>query len=253
METINGEWIMLGCDPEDPACLHDIAEAIDLIHRIGLLPLFSNSIEGFSLEERVPSFVWWTGDPATDPWEWRQILACHPDIAYGKFMNRAAGFISKSFFPTFANYRRDGYDYDALFDDGRASFRSKKIMDVFCLDDEAKGKELMTPEIKSLAGFGRGGEKNFEGTLADLQMQTYLILSGFCRKKNRKGKAYGWHIAKAETPETKWGRDFVTRAYSEEPYVSRDKITDRVRRFFPEAGEKELGKILGIKRGGGLH
>ena len=86
------------------------------------------------------------------------ILARDPDIVYGKFFNKAAGFVSKSFFPTFSNYRRNGYDFDALFEDELASYRTKKVMDVFDLDDEAVGKELMSYEVKELAAV----DKNFE-------------------------------------------------------------------------------------------
>ena len=100
METINGEWVMKGCGRSD--AIRTIEEASSLIHTIGFLPLFSNSIPGFSLEEHVPAFVWFTGDSVTDPWEWRMQLAADASIAYGKFFNRTAGFISKNFFPTFA-------------------------------------------------------------------------------------------------------------------------------------------------------
>ena len=72
-----------------------------------------------------------TGDPTSDPWEWRIILSRDPSIAYGKFFNKSAGFVSKGFFPTFANYRRNGYDFDSLFEDELASYRAKKIMDRF--------------------------------------------------------------------------------------------------------------------------
>lgn len=248
METVNGDFIMLGCDESDPSCLHGVENLISLVHTIGFLPLFSNVIPGFSVEERVPAYRWWTGDPKIDPWEWRMILAAHPDIAYGKFFNRSAGFVSKSFFPTFVNYRRNGYDFDALFEDELASYRAKKIMDVFELDEEAAGKELMSYEIKSLAGFGKdGGEKNFDGCLTELQMQTFLLLSDFRQKKNKKGIAYGWHIAAVETPETKWGRDFVTSAYVEDPMMSWQKIEDRMKTWFPEASDGQIKKVLGIK------
>jgi hypothetical protein len=93
-------------------------------------------------------------------------LASDPDIAYGKFFGRNAGFIARDFFPIFANYRRNGYDFDALFEDELASYRAKKIMDVFELDDENAGRQIMSSEVKELAGFGKGGgEKNFEGVL----------------------------------------------------------------------------------------
>ena len=62
-------------------------------------------------------------------------------------------------------------------------------------DDENVGKELMSYEVKELAAV----DKNFQGTLTDLQMQTYLILSDFRQRKNKKGQTYGWHIAAVET------------------------------------------------------
>ena len=53
-------------------------------------------------------------------------------------------------------------------------------MDVFELNDEAIGNEIMSNALKEKAGFGKeGGEKNFEGVLTELQMQTYLIVSDF--------------------------------------------------------------------------
>ena len=243
METINGEWIMKGCDPSDPEALHSSTELISLIHTIGFLPLFSNDIPSFSVEEHVPAASWWTGDTLSDPWEWRINLSRDPSIAYGKFFNKSAGFVAKDFFPTFANYRRNGYDFDSLFEDELASYRAKKIMDVFELDDESVGCEIMSNEVKELASV----DKNFQGVFTDLQMQTYLILSDFRQRKNKKGQSYGWHIALAETPETKWGRAFVTSAYSEDPKESWEKIMDVMRSHFPSAGEEQITRILGIR------
>ena len=210
METINGEWVMKGSDENTELVLRSSADALALIQSIGFLPLFSNAIPGFSVEEHVPAACWWTGDPQTDPWEWRIVLARDERIAYGKFFNKAAGFISKEFFPVFANYRRDGYDFDALYDDELAPRRSKLIMDALESDEEAVGKALLSTELKTAAGFGKDGEKNFPGFLTQLQMQTYLIVSDFRQKRNRRGQSYGWHLGLIETPETKWGRAFVT-------------------------------------------
>lgn len=53
------------------------------------------------------------------------------------------------------------YDFDALYDDEKSSKRQKKIMDLFM--DENASKEMFSFEIKEKAGFGKGGEKNFEG------------------------------------------------------------------------------------------
>ena len=243
MEVISGEFIMTGCDPMDPGALHSPADAKALIHTIGFLPLFSNDIRGFSIEEHVPAGNWWTGDPQTDPWEWRVILAADDTIAYGKFFNKTAGFISKDFFPVLANYRRNGYDFDALFEDELAPYRSKKIMDVFETDDEGTGKELLSSEIRELAG-------KDEAALTDLQMQTYLIVSAFRQRKNKKGQLFGWHLSVFETPETKWGRDVVSACYNEEPSESWEKIVSRMKTHFPKAGKDQVQKLLGIRHPG---
>ena len=252
METVNGEFIMKGCNAGDPSALKELNDCRTLIHTIGFIPLFSNAIPGFSVEEHVPASTWWTEDPETDPWVWRMTLAEDDSIAYGKFFNKCAGFISRDFFPVFANYRRNGYDFDALFEDELASYRSKKIMDVFELDDDSVGKEIMSYELKHMAGFGKkddgqAGEKGFEGVITELQMQTYLIMSRFAQKKNKKGESYGWHIAALESPETKWGRDFVTSSYSEDPKESWEKIKTRIKEHFPEITDADITKILGIR------
>lgn len=114
---------MKGCSRTAPDCLHSLRDCLSLIHKIGFLPLFSNEIPGFSVEEHVPAEYWWCDDASVDPWLWRMLLAKDPSIAYGKFFNRTAGFVSRDWFPTFANYRRNGYDFDALFEDELASYR----------------------------------------------------------------------------------------------------------------------------------
>ena len=240
---------MKGCSRTDPLCLHSPDALAALVRDVGFLPLFSNDVPGFSAEERTPVDGWWTGDPASDPWEWRKLLAAEEDIAYGKFFDRKAGFVSKSWFPAFANYRRDGYDFDALFDDGLASFRAKKIMDALEPDEQARGLALMTHELKERAGLGKGGEKNFPGVLTELQMRTYLIMQDFRQRMNKRGEGYGWHIAVMATPETKWGYDFISAGYKEAPSASGERIYRHISALFPDAEDAALRKILGLRRG----
>ncbi|MBR3242178.1 MAG: hypothetical protein IKF90_05695 [Parasporobacterium sp.] len=247
METINGQWYMQGCSPNDPNCIHSSEELLKLIRKVGFLPLFANEIQGFSVEERTVPEDWWTGDPKTDPWEWRILLSRHKDIAYGKFFNKKAGYVSKKWFPSFANYRRDGYDFEALVGDELASVRSQKIMNALELDEELRGLELPSFELKEKAGFGKGREKNFEGVITELQMQSFLLMSDFRQKINKLGLPYGWHIAVFTTPETKWGYDFIASEYKEAPEASWEKVCNQVRKFNSTKDEKELKKVLGIR------
>lgn len=241
MANEGGEWIMYGVDWDDPECLHTVEDAIAYINRMGFLPLFKNDIPGFSLEERTVADYWWSGDEEHDPWEWRRMIAARGEIAYGKFFDKKAGFITKEWFPFFANARRDGYDFDALWDDQKATIRQKKIMDLF---DE--GTKLFSHEVKEKAGFGKGKEKNFDGVVTGLQMQTYLCMRDFRQKKNKKGESYGWAVAIYAMPEQLWGRDAVTKEYVNHPADSAAKIKAYMKEIYPIATDKQIKKVIGV-------
>ncbi len=239
MGNENGEWILHGVGRNDPRRIHTADELISQIDRIGFLPLFKSSVDGWSVEELTLAGDWWSDDPDRDPWQWRQIIAASGKAAYGKFFGNKAGFISLAWLPFFINARRDGYDFDARWEDEKASYREKKIMDLF-----SGGEELYSWQIRRLAGFGAGGEKNFEGTLTALQMKTYLVVRDFRRRLNARGEPYGWAIALYTTPEAIWGSDLVTAAYGESPEASGKRICGRIKELFPETTDRILQKIL---------
>ena len=248
MANESGTWVMYGVCEDDPECIHTVEEAIAYINEIGFLPLFKNDIPGFSLEERTVPEYWWSGNHERDPWEWREIIARSGQVAYGKFFDKKAGFISKEWFPYFANYRRDGYDFDALWDDEKASMRQKKIMDLFT--EENADAELYSFEVKQNAGFGKNGEKNFEGTVADLEMKMYLCMKDFRQRKNKKGESYGWTIAVYSTPEHLWGYEHITSAYREDSKESWKRIVNHMNEVYPVATEAQIYRVLGISKDG---
>ncbi|SKB67297.1 hypothetical protein SAMN06296386_103336 [Lachnospiraceae bacterium] len=247
MPNESGTWIMYGVSWDDPECLHTVEEASEYIDKIGFLPLFKNDIPGFSLEERTVPEFWWSGDVKVDPWEWREIIAREGKIAYGKFFDKKAGFISKKWLPYFVNFRRDGYDFDALWEDGKASFRQKKIMDLY--SEELMDEEYFSNELKKNAGFGKGGEKGFDGIITSLQMEMHLCVRDFRQRKNKKGESYGWPIAVYATPEHLWGYDYVTSAYKEDPEESAKRITKHIMDTYPIATDKQIRNIIGVKPG----
>ena len=108
------------------------------------------------------------------------------------------------------------------------------------------GKELYSFEMKQQAGFGKGGEKNFDGVLTELQMLVYLCVRDFRKRKNKKGQEYGWSIAVYTTPEQIWGRELVTGAYREEPKESEKRILEYMKEQYPIATEKQIRKVLGV-------
>ena len=248
MSVENGEWIMRGLAWDDPYRIRTWQELVNRINEVGFLPLFGNEIEGFSVEEHVsPSFLW-TGNAEQDPWEWREIIARSRTVAYGKFFWKKAGFISLEWLPYFANARRNGYDFDSLYDEGLANARSKRIMDVFSDGDGGwKGDLIFSTELKKLAGFGKDGAKNFPGIVTDLQMQLYLVVVDFKRRQNKRGGEYGMPVSILLPPEAVWGYDAVTAAYAEPPEASAQRIAERIRKHWPSADEKAVWRMVGRK------
>ena len=240
MAVENGVWVMHGLDWDDPSRIRSWQELVDYINQVGFLPLFQNDSFGFSVEENVSDLFWWTGDPEQDPWEWREQIAHSGQVAYGKFFGTKAGFISKEWFPHFANWRRDGYDFDSRWDEELASMRCKRIMDCFDLQ-----KEWFSFALKQAAGFGKGGEKNFDGTVTLLQMQSYLITRDFRRRINKKGLEYGWPISVYSTPEALWGYDHIASCYTTRPEASREKIFTQIKSCFADVTDDDLLQVFG--------
>lgn len=242
MEVIDGGWTLFGLDSSDPNCLKKVEEAEKLIDEIGFLPLFKNEIEGFSLEEHTDPAFWWSDNAERDPWMWRAIIARKHNVIYGKFFNKKAGFVSKEWIPDFANYRRDGYDFDALYDDGKAPLKHKKIMLNF-IDDNAEEK-IMSNTLKEVSGFGKDGEKGFDTAITNLMMQSYLCNSDFRKRKNKKGEEFGWDVAEYSTPECLFGYKYVTSKYKDDPKKSFERMVKNIKKHYPEATDKQIRKVL---------
>ena len=245
-----GEWHMKGLSWDDPLRIRTAGELVDWVREIGFLPLFANEVPGFSAEEHVSPDFWWTGDREQDPWEWREIIAAGHEVAYGKFFDGRAGFISPEWLPCFANARRDGFDFDGKWQSGAASRRERTVMEFF-VDPESEdepvftGAALLSTELKRSAGFGKGGEKNYPGIITGLQMQLYLVIADFKRRENRRGSAYGMPVSVLMTPESIWGYRLMSSAYDEAPAESWARIRDRVRDLHPSASEADILRLIG--------
>jgi hypothetical protein len=203
-------------------------ELKSLVKRIGFIPLFENEIDGFSVMEITRGRYWWTGDKERDPWVWRMLLSEDPGIAYGKVFGGRAGFVSREWFPYFASCRRDGYDFDARYEDGKASHKCRKIMNLF-----DRQSQIPSYLIKAKAGFSKDGEKGFEGAITLLQMQTYITVRNFTRKQSKSGEYYGWHVAVYSTSEDKFGSDCMTAAYGLGAAASKEKLVRHLVRINP--------------------
>lgn len=206
----------------------DDLEAV--IAEFGFLPFFTNSIEGFSLEEHITWDNWYHSyDGSWPAWEWKGPVIRETGCAYGKFFENKACFISAEWFPDFANLRRDGYDFDALYDDGLAQLRDKELYDL--IDANAP---ILSKELKRLGDYRKGGRKGFDTTIVRLQKRCYVLISDFVYMRDRYGEPYGWGVAEYSTPEKLMGSSFTDKVYRRSPEESYERLTEHFRKLFPD-------------------
>ncbi len=209
-----------------------------LVQQMGFLPFFPCSIPDFSIKAFTPSRYWFV-EGVDGPWEWRMELARRGVAAYGKLFSRKAGLVSREWYPDLANYRRDGYDFDARYEEGLASRREKCVMDVLLREGPTLSKDL-----KKLAGFGGDGMKGFDTVITSLQMQTYITVHSFEYARDKHGKPYGWGIARYAVTEDVLGADVTQGAYHRDPEESKARIMQHLGMLFPDAFDNDLAKFI---------
>ena len=216
------------------------ADLIEAVNEFGFLPFFENSIRGFSVEEHIAPECWWhSGTGEWSAWEWKGPVIRETGCAYGKFFEKKACYISAEWFPDFANYRRDGYDFDARFDDGLASYKDKRLFDL--VDSNAP---IISKKLKELGNYRKDGNKGFDTIMNRLQAQCYVTISDFVYMKNKRGESYGWGVAEYSTPESFMGSRFTDAVYRRSPEESRERVAEHFSRLFPSADIRLIKKFI---------
>ncbi len=218
--------------------LRSADDIVRLVKEIGFLPFFANDIEGFSIEENCPRELWFS-ENADGPWEWKGPIARSGKCVYGKFFGGKAGFVSLEQFPELVNYRRNGYDFDARYDDGLAPRKDKDVYDTI-----TSSGSILSKKLKDACNYRKGGNKGFETVITRLQMQTYVNIADFVYMHDKHGNVYGWGVAEYSTPEALFGYETVTSAYKHEPQKSKELLFTRLGRLLPDVTEDKIIKLI---------
>jgi len=184
--------------------------------------------------------LWHTGDPETDPWEWRiRVLNERDDIAYSKCFFKKSGYITREFYPYFLALRRGGAELQDEYSDGKISYHAKRIYETIC-----EYGQLPMHEIKTLGGFSKEDKSKFDAALLDLQMRLYITICGTKRKRNKYGEEYGWNTTMFCTTESFWEHtDVFERAAAIGEEDAFEAIRKRVLLLNPNAEEKKIRKF----------
>lgn len=196
--------------------IYDIDGLIACVDEYGILPFWSET--GFS--------AWsMSGISFNALWSVREQAVNSLKVAYGRFVNKKATFVSLDVLPHLCALRRDSYDFDSLCDEGKAPRREIEIMN-------AVG-DLPTPSYK----LGRSlGIKGFDGAVATLQNKTFLCLTF---QKSMMGTALLCR------PENLFGYDYVRSEYRLSPDENAKAIIEKAKGL-REYDEKEIKKILSV-------
>lgn len=227
----------------------------DLIEEIGFLPFFWNGIQGFSVRDVTPPEYWFP-EEGEGVWEWKGPVIINGGIAYGKFFENKAGFISMDWFPDFLNYRR--YTY-------KLSIQEKHILAIL-----KEHQSLLSKELKKECGYIRPNQvrshnplekilyketmaavkkqknkkESFDTAITRLQMSTNIITADFEYNYTKQGKRYGWGVARYCTPEDFFGKDNFSLA-ERKPKESAQRIYDHLKKLLPHATEQQLTNLIG--------
>lgn len=197
------------------------------------------AIVSFDWKNPIPGcpIAWHTGDPDTDPWEWRmRVLEERDDIAYGKVFFGAGGYITKQWYPYFLAVRRKGLTFDEWYYEGKAGLIEKRIYEAI----EENG-HMALHDLKRECDITKETSGQFDRALTNLQMNLFITMCGRAQKVSTAGKPYGWNSTVFTTVENYWGEDLTADISPEEAY---EKIREQILRLNPEAKEKDIRKFI---------
>lgn len=182
---------------------------------------------------------WHTGDPETDPWEWRmRVLEERNDIAYSKVFFRTSGYITKEWYPYFYAIRRRNESFEEAYKSGTVSRTAKKIYDIV----SANGATAFN-EIKLIGEFRKEDNPKFERAITELQTRMFITMCGRKQKKNKYGESYGWNSTVFTTTEDFWNLRGVSLPYYN-PAESYEKIKAQIFKLNPEADIKKIDRFI---------
>ena len=185
----------------------------------------------------APNIKWHTGDPNTDPWEWRiRILEESKGIAYSKLFFKKSGYIASHWYPYFLAVRQP-LSFDECYDAGLISCDAKKIYDII----KSNGATPLHI-LKAMCNVIKETKSKFERALVDLQMKMYITICGRMQKISADGKPYGWYSTVFCLSEHYFDTQIITSALNRDEAF--EKIKKQIYKTNPDADEKRVVKFI---------
>lgn len=203
----------------------------ETVEKLGFLPFFSSGIPGFSLRDHIDPAVWFV-DGVDGPWEWKTDVG-----VYGKLFKNKAVFMTPEWYGILACYRRDGYDFEGMYEDGFLPHDTLPIM------NELEKGSFISTELRRRTGM-EGKGSGFDGMITLLQMKCFILPISFEYAFDRRGLPYGWGLARYSISDAKYGR-FIEEAESRySPAEAKELLTERVMAISPGITKKQAERLI---------
>ena len=220
-------------------------DLIDAVQEFGIVPYFSTSIPGFSLEEHCHPAVLCSDDD-NNSWLWKGPVIQATHCAYGKFFEKKAAYVREDLFLDLANYRRDGYDFDARYEDGLAKYADKELFELI-----ERSAPVLSKDLRKDGGYAYSGrwqktegKKGFDSSVTRLQELCYVITSNFVFSVDKRGNRRGWGASEYSTPAKYYGEAFTEHVYEKSPEESYHRLLTVLISLFPDVPVERLKRFL---------
>ena len=164
---------------------------VDRVNELGFLPMSGLAPGLPSLGDLTPGGSWHTGDPDTDPWQWKDRAAREKKLAYGCILNGQKGFVASHLYAAFYTAFHPPEPMPLRWSEGTVDQTTWSLWNLF----EKHGVVNTFEAHRLMAGSSSSsapGSARVDSRLQALQAAYYITGAGNTRKVSRAGQEYGW-------------------------------------------------------------
>lgn len=213
-------------------------EAVDVIEKVGILPL-APLIPDFPSLNTITLPEHWHSDTEFDPWTWRTKFATDGVAAYGKFIKKKSILVSRELLPYVKNVLGYTDSVEERYFNGNISTEARAL---YKLISQEEGIDTRALRIK--AGLKEKEKKKlFDHALLELQGSMDIVISGTQVKRNAEGEKNGWSSTAYETYDT-WAARNSINVINEGKEDTRKYLLDFYKNVCSDVAMKKLERIL---------
>ncbi|CAG9622088.1 AlkZ-related protein [Sutcliffiella rhizosphaerae] len=219
--------------------IHTYTEAVEIINKVGILPLaplFDDfpSLGGLTKKEA------WHSDTEEDPWKWRTKFAAEGHAAYGKFLKKKAVFISKDMLPLMLAAK--SFSHESVQERYKKGEVSREALTLYSIIEQQEG--IDTRLLRVEAGMKEKEKKKpFDQALLELQGNLNIVVSGTKEKQDDNGEKNGWSSTSYETMKHWCEKNAIPkiRLTREE---AREKLLSHLSVYTTDQTMKKIKKVI---------